>query len=821
MYKNYFTVAFRKLRRNKFFSIINISGLGIGISASLIIYLIVQHELSYEKFQKDGDRIYRVVSDITFTGGVDYKSSGVPNSMPEAIRKDLTGIEIASHFITTYEVKVTVPPGGNEPPLLFKKQTDIIYADNFYFSLFDYNWLAGSRQNALKEPFTVVLTESRAKAYFGNVRVADMIGRQIIYYDTIKSTVAGIVKDVDAKATDFCFREFISLATAMHTRMKENFGSEQWGSISSSSQLFLKLAKGITPTQIESQIPALRRKYLKWDANQKDNTYNRLQALSDIHFNQNYDAFGRRQAHKPTLNGLLTVAAFLLLLGCINFINLTTAQSALRAKEIGIRKTAGSTKGQIILQFLSETFVLTFMATIFSLMIAPFLLQVFSDFIPPEINLSSINQIHVWFFLALLVVVITILSGFYPAWVLTKFKPAAVLKGQAFSGTSKTYKAWLRKTLTVTQFVIAQFLIIATLVVSKQIHYSLNKELGYKKEAIVYFSTSRDFYLEKKDNRQFAFMEKIKSIPEIEMVSLGGSPPAAQGTSTGSMSVDNGNEIIELTAEQKQADNEYFTIYGMKLKAGKWLQQSDTIREFLINETFAKALGFLKPEEAVGHFVDRGFTKIPIVGVLADFNTKSTRVAIKPLAYSSAKNNSIIHLALKPQNGNPDMWKSALAKVEKSFKEFYPEDDFSYTFFDESIAAFYKSEQNASRLLKWASGLCIFISCLGLLGLVMYITNTRSKEMGIRKVLGASVIQIVSLLSKDFISLVLLAFIIALPVSWWAMHNWLQDYAYRTSLSWWVFAVSGAGMALIALSVLSIRTIKSAVENPVKNLRAE
>ncbi len=339
MFKSYFTIAFRKFRRNKFFSFINIAGLGIGISTSLVIYLIVQHEFSYEKFQKDGDRIYRVVSDVTFAGGAEFKTSGVPKPMPEAVRKDLTGIEMATHFVTVNQTKVTIPLAGNKSPVLFKKQNDITYADQFYFSVFNYTWLAGSKQTALKDPFQVVLTESRAKTYFGNLPVTDIIGRQVIYEDTINSTVAGIVKDIDAKATDFRFQEFISLATAMHTIMKNEFGSEGWGSINSNSQLFLKLAKGTTPKQIESQLPGLRKKYHKPEGNQKD--YNHLQALTDIHFNQDYDAFDRRQAYKPAMYGLLAVAVFLLLLGCINFINLNTAQSALRAKEIGIRKTTG------------------------------------------------------------------------------------------------------------------------------------------------------------------------------------------------------------------------------------------------------------------------------------------------------------------------------------------------------------------------------------------------------------------------------------------------------------------------------------------------
>ena len=824
MFKNYLVVAVRNFWRNKIFSIINIAGLAIGISAALVIYLLVQFEFSFEKFRKDNDRIYRVITDITFPGEALFRNSGVPMPMPKALRSDFTGIETATHFVTIYDSKVSVPVAGSRSPAEFKKQTDIIYADEFYFSLFEYEWLAGSKQTSLKDPYQVVLSKERATTYFGNLPAKDIIGKEITYDDSIKTIVSGIVKLPKEKATDFRFKEFISLGTVMSTGLKDRFGGDEWGSINSSSQLFVKLKKGIRPEQLNAQFPALREKYRSKKDQEKDDTENRLQSLRDIHFDAAYGAFDdTRQANKPTLYGLLAVALFLLLLGCINFINLTTAQSTQRAKEVGIRKTLGSGKRELVFQFLSETFILTSLATILSIVLLPWLLKIFSGFIPPEINFSSIDQPHVWIFLLLLVLVMTAFSGFYPALILTKFKPVTVLKNQLHASTSQSRRAWLRKTLTVTQFVIAQFLVIATLVVSKQIHFSLNKELGYKRDAIVYFPTPWNFFSDKPDNRRFALLEKIKELPEIEKVSLASNSPAHNGASSTTMKVDNGKKEVELMTETMNADPAYFDIYKLKLAAGKLPQQSDTLKEYLVNESFAKAFGFAHPEDAIGKFVNRNNKKVPIVGVLKDFHTKSTHEPIKPVAYASVQKSSYnIHIALKPQAGSPGLWKNALEKIEKEFKILYPEDpDFKATFFDETIASFYKKEQDISRLLKWSAGLCIFISCLGLLGLVIYTTNTKTKEIGVRKVLGASVAQIVALLSKDIMSLVLVAFIIAAPLAWIAMSDWLQDFAYRTTMSWWVFAACGICMLLVAVVVLSIRTIKAAIANPVKSLRTE
>jgi putative ABC transport system permease protein len=415
-----------------------------------------------------------------------------------------------------------------------------------------------------------------------------------------------------------------------------------------------------------------------------------------------------------------------------------------------------------------------------------------------------------------------LVSGFYPSLVLTKFQPVAVLKNQIQPGSKQSRNTWLRKSLTVTQFVIAQFLVIATLVISSQLKYSMNKDLGYKKEAIVYFRTYWDFFSGKTDNRRFTLLEKIKAMPGVEKVSLGSNSPAHNGGSSTTMKVNNGEKETELMTEILNAQPDYFDIYKLKLVAGKFYDRTDTTKEYLVNEAFTKAFGFKKPEDAIGKVINANNKSLPITGVLKDFHAKSTHAAIEPLVFSGAENRSYgIHIALKSQEGKPGQWKNTLTKIEKEHKALYPDNEFKYEFFDETIAGFYKKEQDAARLLNWSAALCIFIGCLGLLGLVIYTTTTRTKEIGVRKVLGASVTQLVALLSKDLMRLVLIAFVIAAPLAWMAMNNWLQKFAYRTGISWWVFAATAVVALAAALLTLSIQSIKAARANPVKSLRTE
>jgi putative ABC transport system permease protein len=820
---SYLKTAIRNLVRHKVSSVINVVGLSIGISACLVIYLIVHYEFSFDTFHRDGDRIYRVVSKIEFPG-MTFRNSGVPVPTAQAVREEVTGVAGTTFFITAGETKVTVADGGKGEPRVFKKEGGVVYADTAYFKMFDYHWLAGSPETALAEPFRVVLTESRARSYFPDLPLSKILSKRLTYDDTITAAVSGIVEDLH-QITDFTFREFISLGTVVHTGLKDQWGWNNWGNINSASQLFVKLMPGVSPRNIEAQLAEVRNRH-SGNTGKKDNTQHFLQPLSDIHFNPEYGAYDTPQAYKPALYGLLAVAIFLLLIGCINFINLATAQAAQRAKEIGIRKTLGSGKGHLLLQFLGESFLLTLMAAALSVALAPLLLDLFRDFIPAGVTYASAFQTHVWIFLVLLILAVSVLSGFYPAFVLSRFQPVSILRNQAFARTSTTRGAWLRKTLTVAQFTIAQFLIIATIVVSKQILFSLNTDLGYRRDAIVWFRVPWKYSYgqwtastREVDNRRFALLEKLKEIPEISRISLAGQPPASTSTSSTTMKVDNGKKVVETMVEIRYADTNYFDLYGMKLVAGRNLMPSDTAKEYVINETYAKSLGFNRPEEALGHFIQRSF-RAPIVGILADFHTKSTHVAIKPLAYAAASDYCYtFHLALRADD--PSSWKRALDKTEKAYKEIYPDQDFDAKFFDETIAAFYRTEQNTARLLNWSAGLAILISCLGLLGLAIYTTNTRTKEIGVRKVLGASVVGIVSLLSKDFLSLVLVAFGVAAPVGWWAMERWLEDFAYRTALSWWVFALAACLAIATALLTVSVQAFKAASANPVDSLRNE
>lgn len=817
MIRNYLLIAARNFWKHKLFSVINMAGLAIGISAALVIYLLVSYEFGFDKFHKDRERIYRVVSRLDFPDQV-IRNGGVCAPLPEAAKREISGIGLSASF-HEYNNDVKVVPaiaGDNGAKPVFKRQDDIIFTDGDYFRLFQYKWLTGSPAASLTEPFRVVLTESRAKLYFPGKEINAIIGNTITYNDSITATVSGVVEDFE-QPTDFSFKEFISLKTVTSTGLKDNMGWEEWGSVNSSSLFFIKLNRGTRPAEIEKQLASLRVKYAKDDYMK---TVNELQPVADLHFSNAYDSFANRQAHKPTLYGLLAVATFLLLLGCINFINLTTAQAAMRAKEIGIRKTMGSSRANLISQFLGETFLLTVLATLLSIAIIPAILKIFSDFMPPELEFNIMERPGIIVFIILLVIVVTILSGFYPAWVLSKFKPAQVIKSQSQIHSGKTKKSLLRRSLTVSQFVVAQFFIIATMLVSKQIQYAINKDMGFRRDAIINFHAP--WNVPDVSKRQ-VLLDKIKAMPEVAMVSLGGSAPAALGYSSTTMKYNDGKKDIETTVGIKYADEAYFRLYNMKLAAGRLPVQNDTVvKEYAINETYAKFLGFKTPEEAVGKTLDRGERKALISGVLKDFHDKSVHSPIKPLAYSNVKaNHATYHILLKDNREGRSAWKNVVAKLEKDWKDIYPEFDFNYSFFDKTIESFYKSEQNVSRLLVWATGLAIFISCLGMLGLVIYTTTQRTKEIGVRKVLGASVTQIVSLLSKDFLQLVILAFIIAAPLAWWALNKWLEDFAYRTSISWWVFILSGLIMVVIALFTLSIQTIRSAIANPVKSLRTE
>ncbi|HUB59909.1 MAG TPA: FtsX-like permease family protein [Puia sp.] len=824
MFKNYLLVAIRHFWRNKIFSFINIIGLSIGISAALVIFLIVHYDLTFDKFHKDSDRIYRIVTEERNENGAVGHMRGVPEPLAAAVAGEATGVEYTAPFYLLNDEPVSVPVAGSKP-ILFRHQKDLIFAGPSYFSVFNYKWLAGSPATALQEPFHVVLTLDRAKTYFPGLSPNAMIGRTITYFDSIPIQVSGIVHELEGN-TDFVFAEFISFSTMTSNSLKDHYYLD-WPGLSSSMMLFVKLSKGTTQAAVEARLKGIQAKYDPEAAvNQKNTkTYRTflLEPLSDLHLNDTYGSFDTvRRASTSALKGLTILAVILLLLAVINFVNLTTARASQRAREIGIRKTIGSSRRQLILQFLGETFMTTFVATVVSVGLVPVLLKIFSDFIPPDLHFSWLHQPVLAGFLLLLLFGVSLLSGFYPAIVLSSFLPVNVLRGSFLPAAGQgTRSSVLRKMLTVSQFVIAQVFVIATLIVGRQIEYMLTRDLGFRQKAIVY---TRLPWNDTSITRRLALLNELRAIPGIAAASLGGNPPSSSSFWGMSLVYRGGREPVKTQIEWKFGDTSFLPLYQIPLVAGRNLLPSDTVREYLINETYARQLGFKHPWEALNKNLYRGpedSLPKPIVGVVRDFYAHSLHQEINPLVFvANTKQSHTIHLALASQDRS-DSWASTLKAVEAAYKKFYPDGEFKYDFFDESIARFYKSEQDTAGLLRWATAVAILISCLGMLGLVVYTTTLRNKEIGIRKVMGATVTQIVALLSGEFMLLVGIAFLIATPIAWLGMDRFLRDYPIRPAFGWWLILLAGAGMAVIAALTLCLQTVRAARANPVKSLRTD
>jgi len=818
MFKNHFKTAWRTLWKQKTFSAINILGLAIGISASLVIYLIVSYDLSFDKFERDNNRIYRVVSAYVFSGEKAY-AAAVPAPITPAIKTELTGIDaVAPFFKFNNNPKVSIPTANPAQPAVFKNQGSFVYADKNYFDMIGYDWLAGSAKTSLQQPYQTVLTASAAALYFPRQQPAEIVGKRFYLNDTIAVTVTGVVENIRAN-TDFTFKVFVSKSTLETAKLRPSYYND-WTTTNGASQLLVKLHNGASAQKLQKQITAL---YFRHSPKKPGESYELnyvLQPLSEIHFNGYYSTYSIPQASSTILLGLLAVAAFLLLLGCINFINLTTAQATQRAKEIGIRKTIGGSKRQLITQFLSESFLLTFIATVLSVALTPVILKAFSGFVPEAVKFNILQQPGILVFLIILIIIVTLLSGFYPALVLSSYKPVSVLKNQVIKGSGGTVKALLRKTLTVSQFAIAQFFIMATILVGKQISYTLHKDMGFKKDAIVYFGLNN---ADSSKSRQATLMNMLRSIPEIAMISLSSDLPSTYNGYSYEMEYKDGKKDLRTVVVLRYADTNYLKLYGIKILAGNNLSAANSKKGVLINETYLHVLGFQNPYDVIGKTINWEDVKlVTVCGVVKDFNQKSLHEPIGPLVIASdARNETLVNLLLQPKNANGSTWETALAKTKKAFKDVYPDNDTYNGFFDEDIAKYYQQEQNTSSLLNWATALSIFISCLGLLGLVIFTTTQRTKEIGVRKVLGATVSQIIALISKDFLQLVLIAFIIAVPLAWIGMNQWLQNFAYRTAISWWIFAAAALLMLIVAFITLSFQSLRAALTNPVKSLRTE
>jgi putative ABC transport system permease protein len=816
MIKNFFKTGWRNLLRNKGYTSINILGLALGISVCLVIFLLTSYELSYDRFHPGRERIYRVVGAVKFKEEPIRKLGYVPSPLPMRVREQITGLEQATGFYNYY-AKVTIPQAAGKEakefaPPVSEQASPVIVAETPYFSIFQYQWLAGNPATALQEPFKVVLTVSAAAKYFEGQSADQLIGREVIYNDSLKLTVSGIVKDWEHNS-DFGFTDFISFPTVQQSFLKNNIEMDSWGMWDYYSQAYIKIAGNATPAQVEAQFPRFVKDNLRGEGNSLQ-----LQPLSDIHFNEDYKDGYARKVHLPTLYGLMGIAAFILLIAIINFINLSIAQSIKRAKEIGVRKVLGSSLGRLRAQFFSETFLVTLTAVAIAAILLKPVLGLFSAFIPAGLVQQPFPA-YVWLFLPGVLLLVTLLAGFYPAKVLSSYQPVLSLKGQA--ATPGSHRNYLRKSLIVFQFTISLVFIIGTIVVGKQINYMLTTDMGFDKDAIINLNIGS----EKTPANKILFAQKLQQLSGVTAVSLHGNAPAAQrhpGTSI--KSIGTSGTDAEIISSFEFVDNQYIPLYNIKMLAGRNLLPSDTLREFVLNETSTRALGFKKPQDAIGQLVQVGISgKIgPVAGVMEDFHSKSFREAITPFFITTtARSARTISVKLATDGKQISHLKTSLASIQKIWKGIYPDKKFDMRFLDETIAAFYEKEEKTAQLMNTAMVVAIFISCMGLFGLAAFMAQQRTKEIGVRKVLGATAVDIASMLSKDFLKLVLIAVVIASPIAWYLMNGWLEDFAYRTTINWWIFILAGLAAIVITLCTISFQSIKAALVNPVKSLRSE
>jgi ABC-type antimicrobial peptide transport system permease subunit len=806
MIKNYLKIAWRNIVRNRMYTAINVLGLAIGLCACIAIYVIVSYEFSFDTFHPGKEHIYRVMGDVTETTGEKLHFSKLPLPLSEAVRSELPGVdEIAA--VSPYNVKVSIPNGSG--PVKHFDGTGAVIAEPQYFDIFKYDWLAGNPAAALNAPFSVVLTENKARQYFGTGSPDEIIGKEVIYDDSLRVKVSGIIKDWH-KNTDLAFTDFISYSTVKNSFLKKSYITNVWGQGDMSTWAFVKVSAGTAPSQIQAGLAGLVKRHT--DPKMKLDPW--LEPLSDIHFNADVIENSIRTAHKPTLYCLTAIAAFILILAAINFINLSTAQSIRRAKEVGVRKVLGGSRGNLIFQFLTETFLLTFFAVLLAVLFVNPVLAAFRSFIPPGIRFDILNP-STCAFLLLITAITALFSGLYPAKVLSAYLPVLSLKGD---GAQRGGEKWLlRKGLIVFQFTVSLVFIIGTIVINNQLKFTRSEDLGFKSDAIVTVGTPWGDSIAKIK----VVAEKIKQLSGVNNAALEWMPPMAKN-GRGMKIKFNNTDVKETGVAQMAGNEDIIPLYRMKLLAGRNLLHSDSAKEFVINETLTKVMGSKDPADAVGKMLYWNNKPYPVVGVVADFHTSSFHDPIGPLCIVNRPDREgtlAIKLATTGEQSNTI--KTTLAQIEKAWKQVYPAGTFDYQFYDESLAMLYEKDQQAATLINAATVITIFISSIGLFGLALFTAEKRAKEISIRKILGASAANIAAMLSMDFVILVTIALVIASPIAWYFMDQWLRSFAYRINISIWIFILAGFAAIVITLITVSFQAIKAALMNPVKSLRSE
>ena len=819
MLKSYLISAWRNIRKNKVFSFINIIGLSIGMAACLLILQYVNFELSYDQFNKNAGDLYRVYNDRYQNGKLIQHGTITYSGIGKAMQDDYP--EVIAHARVIPVGKVIISHGT-------KKYGDqeVIAVDNSFLTMFSYPLLAGDLKSVLTTPYTAVLTEDAAYRYFGvrGNEAASAIGKTFIMgTDSTPYKVTGICRNVPENS-HLSFDLLASYVTLYEG--KNPYKEADYDFTDSDFWHYIQLKHGTDYKALEAKFEAFSQRHFQGNKISGSVEKFYLQPLSQAHLYSDFEYEVGRTDSATVVWGLLIIALFIIVIAWVNYINLSTARSVERAREVGVRKVVGAAKAQLIKQFLTESFLINIIALILAISFVLLLQSPFNALVSHDLSLSfllmkSMGGYSVMIGLLLLLLVGIFISAFYPAFVLSSFRPILVLKGK-FSTSKKGIV--LRKGLVIGQFAITVILIIGSFVVYRQIRYMSRQELGMKMDQVLVVKapalTNWDStFISREDN----FMHELRQIPGVSGAAASWNTFGGETGRSFNIRRAGQDNTIHYTMRNNGISMGWLDLYKIKLLAGRDYTYTDFNPDFgklhniILNESATKLLGFTTPQEAIGKTILTRDRKWDIIGVISDYHQKSLRYPVEPtLLFPAYSGNSDIAIKVSANN-----LPATIAAAKNTFDNFFPGNLFDYYFLDEKFNKQYANDQLFGKAFSIFAGFAVFIACLGLLGLALFATARRTKEIGIRKVLGASIGNIVALLSRDFILLVLIAFLIASPIAWFIMHQWLLDFAYRINIEWWVFALAGFLAVAIALTTIGLQAIRAALANPVKSLRTE
>jgi len=798
MFKLNLKIAFRNLWKNKGYTLINLGGLSVGMAGCILVFIFIRYQLSYDQQYKNKERIYRVVSKVTYTEGVGF-DKGVPMPLAPALKNDFGMLEETAALQGSWGILKVKDATGK---LKIKTEERTFYVAPNFFRIFDYKWLQGNPERALAAPNTVAISKETASRFFGDWHKA--IGQVINYENKTDLKVTGVFEDMPENTSNN-IKIAISYATFKDRRL------DKWGSIDSDSECYIMLKKGVMITDLEAPKNALIQKYYvnTGGVGKPDHIF---QPLTDIHLDKSFGNFSGKSTSKGEMLGLIVIGMFLLITACINFINLSTAQAVGRSKEVGVRKVLGSGRRQLIIQFLTETVTLTLLAALlacaFSELALPSLAALFKD----KLSFGLLENPSILLFLTGMVVFVGFLAGFYPAMVMSGFSPALAIKNKVSMGNAGGVV--MRKVLVVTQFAITIILITGTLVVLMQMKYMREKPLGFNTSAVAIVSLPNDSAsLTKYD----ILKARILQEPGVLSASFCSTGPSSDNTVLNAFGFGR-KENEDFQVNTKSVDEDYFSTFGIKLLAGRALLHSDTIKEFVVNQTLLKRLNITDPEKAIGTNILFGNELSgPVVGVVKDFNDKSLREVISPILFTTRKMQAP-NLAIKM---DVKQISTVMTRTEEIWNTYYSDYMYHSSFVDEDISRYYESERIMGTLFKIFAAVIILIAFIGLFGLISFVASQRTKEMAIRKVLGASTLELIKMLNTSFIILVLMANLVAWPIAYILISKWLSGYTYRIELSIWPFVIAMSVSLLITLVTVSLRSYRVANANPVDALKYE